>query len=171
MQRWQSPWIVCITPPPPPLPPPSPPFKSADNTHTLRRWLSIWLPPLQPEYRHSFLCAAELVLLGLCSDGWVDFKVLWIISTVTVVPRVGRVTSAFWWQHNWGGVRYQCFKLCRKTNWYLSGETKLVLGDLFSAEVAFTLHQLSAVCVSIESSWNQSATDLQMHPFPFNICQ
>lgn len=81
MQRWHSPWMVCITPPPPPLPPPV--FKSAASTHTLWRWLSTWLAPLQREYLSSFLCAAECVLLGLCSDGWVDLSVLWIILTVT----------------------------------------------------------------------------------------
>lgn len=98
MQRWHSPWIVCITPPPPPpppppLPPPSPVFKSADNTHTLRRWVSTWPAPRQPEYRHSFLCAAECVLLGLCSGGWVDFRVLWIISTVTAAQRLAEAAS------------------------------------------------------------------------------
>lgn len=84
MQRWHSPWIVCSTPPPP-LPVPAPAFKSAASTHTLWRWLSIWLAPLQREYLHSFLCAAECVLLGLCSDGWLDLSVLWIISTGTAV--------------------------------------------------------------------------------------
>lgn len=85
MHRWHSPWIVCITPPPPPPlpPPPSPAFKSAASTHTLRRWLSTWPAPLQPEYLHSLLWAAECVLLGLRSDGWVDFRVLWIILAVT----------------------------------------------------------------------------------------
>lgn len=78
MQRWHSPWIVCITPPPPP---PPPAFRSAASTHTLWRWLSTWLAPLYREYLQSFLWAAECVLLGLCSDGWVDLSVLWIILT------------------------------------------------------------------------------------------
>lgn len=91
MQRWHSPWIVCITGPPPPLSPPaSPPFKSAASTHTLWRWFSTWPALLQPEYLHSLLCAAECVLLGLCSDSSVGFRVLWIISKVDSCQRSGR---------------------------------------------------------------------------------
>lgn len=80
MQRWHNPWIVCITPPPPsPLPPP-PEFRSADSTHTLCLRLSTWLDDaLQPEYLNNFLRAAEYGVLGLCSEGWLDFRVLWII--------------------------------------------------------------------------------------------
>lgn len=76
MQRWHSPWMVCITPPPP-----LPVFKSAASTHTLWRWLSTWLDLLQREYLHSLLCAADCVLPGLCSGSWVDLSVLWIMLT------------------------------------------------------------------------------------------
>lgn len=139
MQRWHSPWIVCITPPPPslPPPPPSPVFKSAASTHTLRRWLSTWPAPLQPEYLHSFLCAAECVLLGLCCDGWVDLRVLWIISTAA--QRVGgsslavskmsdfQVTAQLMWLQ----TTLFCLTLLGKRGRDLSSIIRMVLGGFF----------------------------------------
>lgn len=140
MQRWQSPWIVCITPPPPP---PTPVFKSAASTHTLRRWFSTWRAPLQPEYLHSFLCAAECVLLGLCSDGWVDFSVLWIILTVTAAHSLQYSKISRWQSSRGGSNNNTVSQLARKEKGVCTVWWKRVLGEFFQPNCPFALQQFA----------------------------